>query len=363
MKFIFKKRPGVFIFKRICRGFIKFRKSGNCVGPFSFLMNIPLPDLSDFSDDDETPEMSSLSPILSFDFRSNPTISFDTPTRNGIFYDSRNPIYETQTCMIYISKGSCSFYVLKVSDKHRLLKHEWEMYKSIGEAPTIIHALNYWNENGLSFIQLEYAPGDSVNKLINFIDLENAWRILAHISLALQKIHSAGYIHLDVSPSNILEATGTFPRKSIYKLVDFGSVIPEGSFVSGNEGAGPYVSPEALRFPDAGPISFPSDVWSLGAVMYEVVTHKNVPRDSIGYNAIRNGSFDLSLIPDEFEVIKRMLRVNPLSRPTINEILKIEQVQKLISSDESLNAKPGYIKFIQKLDKSELRRRESFDAF
>ncbi|KAH0787064.1 CAMK family protein kinase [Histomonas meleagridis] len=330
-------------------------------------MDIPIPDFDGFSDDQSV--VSSLlgsipgSPVFSFGLSCDPSKTFDSHTKNELSYDSFNPIHQAKTCTIYIAKDAFFFYVLKASTKQRLIKYEWKMYNSVGECPTIIKAYDSWDQEGMSFIQLEFAVGGPLFDLLPFIDRKNSWKLLAHISLAIHQVHSKGYIHLDISPSNILEVNGTFPKDPLFKLADFGTVIREGTFCQSNEGAGPYASPESIRFPTAGPVSFPTDIWSFGAVMYEAVTHKKMPRDFNGYDAIRNGTYDLSLIPDEFEIVRHMLNPNPNNRPTVNDLLMIPNVQQILSNlGEAVDTRRTPANMDDHVN-LELRRRESFDDF
>ena len=65
--------------------------------------------------------------------------------------------------------------------------------------------------------------------------------------------------------------------------------LKEGSFNKFCEGTGPYVSPEALKCPYTDvQISSKTDIWSFGAVMFEIVTHKKMPRDSEKYRSKSN---------------------------------------------------------------------------
>lgn len=292
----------------------------------------------------------------------NPDRTFLSTTSNGIEYDEDNPIYKTKTCTLYLGRRNDHYYALKTTSFARRLIHEWEIYKEIGRHPTIIEAYDFFklqpSTNMLNlifnkslctskyFLQLDYAFGGSIQHSLNFFDSKDAWKVLAHISAALSHIHQKGYIHLDVSPSNILICYNKqlydicysdYINDVTYKLTDFGTVIKEGNFENFCEGAGPYASPESIQYPHSTyPVSYPTDIWSLGAVMFEIVTHTRMPRDSEKYCAIRKGEIDLSeIVPEEFKIVAQMLNPNPSLRPTADQIIQLPIVKEILDEMES----------------------------
>lgn len=295
----------------------------------------------------------------------NPDTTFSSKTSNGIEYDIDHPIYKTKSCTLFLGRRQNDYYALKTSQASNILMREWENYTAIGKYPTIINAVNILKETNKGsfcsitnyYLQLEYAFGGSISNYIKLIDYKEAWKVLAHISSALDYIHKKGFIHLDISPSNILKCyinrpvnddskssfdveEKIFERSSLYKLADFGTVIKEGCCHNFCEGAGPYVSPEALKWPNSGnPITSKTDIWSLGAVMFEIVTHKKIPRDAKRYDDIRAGRIDLTpLIPEEFEIIKQMLRADPSARPSAEQLMQLPKVKDILQSlEEDLN--------------------------
>ena len=328
------------------------------------MLGIPLPDLSD---DSETPppvsiprtikESTSHGALFTLSKCCDPSTTFNSKTINGLEYDSDHPIYRSRTCTLYIARKNGIYYALKTGRSNKILMHENNVYSELGAFPTIIKCHGFIKERAQVVLQLEYAFGGSIANTVLMMHEFEAWRILAHVSAALHHLHSKGFIHLDISPANILQCNGN--GCYIYKLADFGTVLENGKFDSFCEGAGPYAAPEALYFPNTPyAVSQKADIWSFGALMYEVVTHHKVPRDSDGYDAIRNGTFDLSLVPQEFQIIKQMLKVDPDQRPAAADLVQLPKVKDIL---DRLSYETVQVIRLES-PKFESRRRQSFDC-
>jgi serine/threonine protein kinase len=263
-------------------------------------------------------------------------VAFDfSEDLSGILdYDLKKPIYSNDSCSIFMArlkKDHKQFFAIKKSRiKNRILM-EYQNYSKIQQHDNIIRCYQTWEINRNYYIQLELAEFGSIRSNVSNFEDRDVWRIFAHVANALAHIHKSGFMHLDISPSNILccanESIGT-----MYKLADFGTSLPIGEFTADSEGAGPYVSPEALAFPNTEyEVGAATDIFSLGIVMLELVTHKVAPRVFPGYNNIRNGTYDLSGIPEEFSFIKAMLSPNPDERPTAVQLLQLDNCQREIN--------------------------------
>lgn len=123
------------------------------------------------------------------------------------------------------------------------------------------------------FIALEYIDGISLRRLLKHeerIDPSRALKIIHDIGSALSHAHHKGQVHRDVKPSNIL-----MQRDGKAILTDFGIVRPmdAGRRRSGRRtfGTARYMSPEHVT---GRPVDHRSDIFSLGVVLYEMVTGK-----------------------------------------------------------------------------------------
>src|SRR6266545_1548916 len=111
-------------------------------------------------------------------------------------------------------------------------------------------------------------PGETLKARIERgpLPLARALDVAVQISSGLAAAHRRGIVHGDVKPGNILVSPG-----ERVKVVDFGIGQLEEA-----PGATPYRSPEQLR---GEPVDARSDIWSLGAVLFEMLTGKGLFQD------------------------------------------------------------------------------------
>jgi len=142
----------------------------------------------------------------------------------------------------------------------------------------------------------EYLEGQTLREWINDHpepDMAKVRDILRQLIQGLRSMHRLDMVHQDLKPENIMiDAAGTV------KIIDFGSVkvasVAEGKQVSHSYipvGAVDYTAPEYLFY---GTGDNKSDLYSLGAVIYEILTHK-LPYGK-GFSTIRRAK-QLDYIP------------------------------------------------------------------
>lgn len=139
--------------------------------------------------------------------------------------------------------------------------------------PHIVQIHEVGEHQGLPYFAMEFLPGGTLARQLRGQPLppEEAARMVATLARAVQHAHEAGVVHRDLKPTNVLlGADGTA------RIADFGLAkhldAAQGPTCTGTVlGTPSYMAPEqaAGRTHDIGPAA---DVYSLGAVLYELVT-------------------------------------------------------------------------------------------
>jgi serine/threonine protein kinase len=145
--------------------------------------------------------------------------------------------------------------------------------------PNIVGVYQFDQVGNLYYMAMNFIEGRDLRSILKEHEKRNtymsAWevlRIIADMGSALDYAHSEGVIHRDVKPSNIMVTPG---GKAV--LTDFGLALSVMEGTIGNTfGSAHYIAPEqAVNSAQAVP---QSDLYSLGVVLYEMLTNK-VPFD------------------------------------------------------------------------------------
>ena len=140
--------------------------------------------------------------------------------------------------------------LLSLSHPHLVRSYEY-LQSQVGQPPLLVL------EN-LTGATLGYIL-DSGSQRLGAADLGHLGQ---HLCSALRYLHSRGYLHLDIKPSNIIANHG------VARLIDLSLARPPGR-CHGGIGTPGYMSPEQVTGGNLGPAV---DVWGLGLVLYEAAT-------------------------------------------------------------------------------------------
>jgi len=137
--------------------------------------------------------------------------------------------------------------------------------------PNVARVYDLWEDDESAWVAMELVPGRSLRDVLaeqGPLPLYEVEVILSQTASALETLHSAGMVHLDVKPANLIQT----PDGTI-KLIDFGlaqlSAQPQELLHGMAYGSAAYLSPEQASGEE---VDTPSDVYSLGCVVYELLT-------------------------------------------------------------------------------------------
>jgi eukaryotic-like serine/threonine-protein kinase len=189
-----------------------------------------------------------------------------------------------------------------------------------GQEARAVAALNHPNicqifDVGPDYLILEYIDGQP---LLGPVVVQEAVRLAIQIASALEEAHGRGILHRDLKPANILVTA-----KGTAKLLDFG--LAKLTMGAGGEvtntiegtvmGTAAYMAPEQAQ---GKPLDERSDIFSLGAVMYEMVSgDRAFNGDSmvdVLSAVVRDEPRPLQSSPAIAQLVMRCLRKTPADR-------------------------------------------------
>jgi eukaryotic-like serine/threonine-protein kinase len=188
-------------------------------------------------------------------------------------------------------------------------------------------------ENNQLFIAMAYYEGETLDKKIGKGPLQNeeAIEIIHQICDGLNKAHQNQIVHRDIKPANIF-----ITNEGLVKILDFGLAKGKGQSrltqLGTTVGTIAYMSPEQAR---GEKVDQRSDIWSLGVVIFEILTGTvpfNADYDQATIYSILNDQPDLSKLPPEFVPVLEKLLSKSVEK-------RYGSVKELISDLESLGNK------------------------
>lgn len=134
----------------------------------------------------------------------------------------------------------------------------------------IVPLYDFWREPDNALLALRWLRGGSLEKAAESwpLDAKRVVAILDQIADALSAAHQGGAVHRDLKPSNIL-----LDEQGKAYIMDFGLAVDLAIDASGSAsgffGSPAYIAPEQVR---KGLLSTQTDIYSLGVVLYELLT-------------------------------------------------------------------------------------------
>ncbi len=153
--------------------------------------------------------------------------------------------------------------------------------------PNIIQIVDFGKEpDGTLYLVMEYLPGQTLKRVIRKeypLDPKRICNICIQVLSALEQAHKSGIVHCDLKPANLMleQVAG---QDDFVKVLDFGIAKVKGPAMeagpytqAGNiVGTFDYMSPEQIMRKD---LDGRADVWSLGVIIYEMLTKKRLFHD------------------------------------------------------------------------------------
>lgn len=207
--------------------------------------------------------------------------------------------------------------------------------------PNIVNIYDTGIEGDIYYIVMEFVKGETLKYYIKRkgkLTEQETINITRQIAEALKHAHSSKIVHRDVKPHNIL-----LTEEGIVKVADFGIARASSSSTINNTsnviGSVHYFSPEQAR---GGYVDEKSDIYSLGIVMYEMITGV-LPFDADNHITVAMKQIQEKPIPPSKKIGK--VKISTALEEIIMKCLEKYQSYRFQNIEElliALNALSGY---------------------
>lgn len=217
----------------------------------------------------------------------------------------------------------------------------------------LLKPLYYDSYERKPYLVLPYCKNGTIQRLIGKFSEEDAWKLFRDVAAGLAYLHSMNptLIHQDIKPDNIM-----IGDNGTYMITDFGVSAHAKSTLRkslstqfASAGTTAYMAPERFS-KDNTPIKA-NDIWSLGAMVYEMVTG-DVPFSSgthIEGGILQKNGAEIPDLPGTFspelnQMIQMCLNENPWDRPTAEQIVEYAQIA-IDGGNPFPGPDPWYVKY------------------
>ncbi len=217
-------------------------------------------------------------------------------------------------------------------DKHGLEEFKKEFQVSFDLNQTNLLHSNYLGVDATdsrAYLIMPFCPEGSVTSRIGQMTENELWKFIYDVASGLAYLHSHNIIHQDIKPDNIL-----ISRTGDYLITDFGisrqvrATLRRSARNASVSGAPAYMGPERYS---SNPLPIKaSDIWSLGATIYELAAG-DLPFCGMGGVMQKNGA-DMTELPEHFSeafksVVYRCLALEPWDRPAAKDLVEEARTQ------------------------------------
>ncbi len=193
----------------------------------------------------------------------------------GVVYQCRDPALDVPVAVKVLHRHASTDEVSVAR-----FRREAEMLARLRH-PGIVRIRDADVRMGVPFIVMDFLEGRSLGAVLRHqsrLSQRRALRIVHDIAEALQHAHESGVVHRDLKPDNVILVPGDRLGEERPVLTDFGlafdEIRPADLTISGYVVGTPlYMSPEQAT--GVGPVDGLSDIYSLGVILFELVTGTN----------------------------------------------------------------------------------------
>jgi eukaryotic-like serine/threonine-protein kinase len=188
---------------------------------------------------------------------------------SGTVYLSHDPYYGRDVA-IKLYKDPAGEEEAELHVARKMFFNEAQMVGRL-QHPNILPIYDAGEEDGRYYVVMEHVHGartlSAYCRPDNLLPIEEVVRIIFSAVRAIHYAHTRGVVHRDIKPSNLM-----LTMDNEVRLIDFGIATwadGEVSMIRGVAGSPSYMSPEQVKAEEITPAS---DIYALGAVMYELLT-------------------------------------------------------------------------------------------
>ncbi|CAD8114087.1 unnamed protein product [Paramecium sonneborni] len=254
------------------------------------------------------------------------------------FYQFHMEIGSGMTGSVYrcvSTENNESYYAIKKVDKMKITQNDGAIPQLIHELsllnqlqhPSIVKLRETYVDEQNYYIVMEYINGKTLHSELQSrqygLSVNETIKIMKELLEAITYIHNKGIMHRDINPLNIMKA-------ETVKLIDFGLARKiKNQLIFPTSGTPGYMAPEIINFSKDKPYDEKADIFSLGCVLYKLLTGENLFSTKQGkqtvYQSNKEGVFELkkqqqhpecnsNKMDQLFILLPQMLESNPQMR-------------------------------------------------